>query len=62
MRRGESLSHIGERQMFVCLQMFVGPLSECLSTDLINFIGIRGGGRERGGQRDFYINCFIIDE
>ena len=48
MRRGESLSHIGERQMFVCLQMFVGPLSECLSTDLMDFIGVRGG---RAGER-----------
>ena len=36
--------------MFVCLQMFVGSLSECLSTDLMDFIAVRGG-KERGGHR-----------
>ena len=36
--------------MFVCLQLFVGSLSECLSTDLMDFIGVRGG-RERGGEK-----------
>ena len=29
--------------MFVCLQMFIGSLSGCLSTDLMDFIGARGG-------------------
>ena len=38
-------------------------LSECLSTDLMDFIAGEGGrGGERGGERDFYIICFIIDE
>ena len=35
--------------MFVCLQMFVGSFSECLSTDLMDFIGVRGE-REGGGR------------
>ena len=58
MRRGASLSHIGGRQMFLCLQMFVGPLSECLSTDLMDFIGIRGGG-EGAGEREISI-LFVL--
>ena len=44
--------------MFVRLQMFIGSLSECLSTDLMDFIGVRGGrgsrGEDRGGERFLY--------